>query len=430
MVTSKSKKYLFIMTSFALFALIAGCYRSKKHDSDIQTDDVHGEPRYDSDFLENGIDSATDQIELDNAEMVDGIEPNCLPMDARAVGQCEMTLDGFKWNGTNCVPLGSGCECQGEDCNRLFSSLEECIDNKLICYGDYCRPQQIALDMCINECPMRETGYLWDGKNCIEFSACGCTGQDCEKLYSSQEECEILHQSCDSTLCIKTGGMWFSEKAGLCGFTCGMPAPIDCLQPEGSCNCGAGKTFLSPEGCVDDETCGMRELCLATGGRFYPASECFCGFECGSPLPCGACLDSCDCGPGRNYLEGSGCVTDENCPPATDEQICTFTGGIWHEDDSCGNYHCGIPNYMEPCIAPGCDCGFLSNFDPETGCHYDASCVDKYEGQDCWGYGHSSSCREGLVCCPFISPGGVARCENPCCPSEDGCQEDGCFIVP
>lgn len=47
-----------------------------------------------------------------------------MPMDARGTGSCEKLL-GFAWDRTGCQPV-VGCECEGDDCDRLFQSPAQC----------------------------------------------------------------------------------------------------------------------------------------------------------------------------------------------------------------------------------------------------------------------------------------------------------------
>lgn len=60
----------------------------------------------------------------------------------------------------------------------------------------------------------------------------------------------------------------------------------------------------------------------------------------------------------------------------SDQELCTGTGGTW-DDGACGHYMCGIPN---PCDAliPGCDCGPTSNFVDGMGCVEDDECAGMF----------------------------------------------------
>ena len=57
---------------------------------------------------------------------------------------------------------------------------------------------------------------------------------------------------------------------------------------------------------------GEEALCLATGGVWDPIS---CGhYNCGQFPDCDAIIPGCNCGPGRNFENGVGCVDDPDCP--------------------------------------------------------------------------------------------------------------------
>jgi hypothetical protein len=51
----------------------------------------------------------------------------CAPQDARAIGPCGTELPGTVWDGAHCVPLGSGCACDGADCGAVYASLAGCV---------------------------------------------------------------------------------------------------------------------------------------------------------------------------------------------------------------------------------------------------------------------------------------------------------------
>ncbi|MHC4991957.1 MAG: hypothetical protein ACYTGC_13360, partial [Planctomycetota bacterium] len=52
-------------------------------------------------------------------------------------------------------------------------------------------------------------------------------------------------------------------------------------------------------------------LCEASGGTWDPTS---CGhYRCGVPPACNAIIPGCDCGSGRTFIPGVGCVIDDDC---------------------------------------------------------------------------------------------------------------------
>jgi hypothetical protein len=55
-----------------------------------------------------------------------------------------------------------------------------------------------------------------------------------------------------------------------------------------------------------------QEWCATTGGTWDPLA---CGhYDCGVPPECTAVIPGCDCGPGRNFETGIGCIDDPTCP--------------------------------------------------------------------------------------------------------------------
>jgi hypothetical protein len=50
------------------------------------------------------------------------------------------------------------------------------------------------------QCSGRE-GWLWNGLSCVWGRECVCTGEDCERVYGSQDACETAHIHCT-----KSGG--------------------------------------------------------------------------------------------------------------------------------------------------------------------------------------------------------------------------------
>jgi hypothetical protein len=44
-------------------------------------------------------------------------------------------------------------------------------------------------------CGGRE-GWLWNGISCIWGRECVCTGDDCQRVYASQDACETAHIQC------------------------------------------------------------------------------------------------------------------------------------------------------------------------------------------------------------------------------------------
>ncbi len=39
-------------------------------------------------------------------------------------------------------------------------------------------------------------GYLWNGISCIYGHECVCTGEDCQRVFATQDSCETAHIQC------------------------------------------------------------------------------------------------------------------------------------------------------------------------------------------------------------------------------------------
>jgi hypothetical protein len=220
--------------------------------------------------------------------------------------------------------------------------------------GVSCAPQEAAGRMCDGGGCATVLGWFWDGHDCFEEVGCECVGVDCDAGSASEAECEVLHATCDGALCSATGGSWFPATAGFCGFTCGQLSELDCFVPMDSCDCGPGRTFLSGTGCPEEPTaCDAGFVCRATGGTWLGAPGCYCPYRCGEELPeCYACGEVCDCGPYRNFDSLLGCVPDPLCTGAGRETACMSTGGTWH-DCTAGDPWCSCGDYL--CGRPNVD---------------------------------------------------------------------------
>jgi hypothetical protein len=145
----------------------------------------------------------------------------CTAMDAEAIpdpdlGSCFCML-GYAWDGSACVPL-TDCFCQGEDCNKLTLSLEQCqaahadctepvdtTQQRLSC-GDqalFAASHDACAAMDAEAVPDPDLGscfcmlgYAWDGSACVSLTDCFCQGEDCDKLTLSLEQCQAAHADC------------------------------------------------------------------------------------------------------------------------------------------------------------------------------------------------------------------------------------------
>ncbi len=359
-----------------------------------------------------------------------GNTADCEPQDAYAAGQCATVLPGVVFDGQHCVGLGSGCGCQGDDCQQVYDSVHACVADRMGCYEVNCQPTAVADDSCLDCDQSVYLGAFYNGRDCFELHGCACAGEGCERQFVSVAECDAVHAGCPANRCLATGGIYFPANAGFCGFQCGYPAPEICGQPIASCACPAGMTATPDGNCLADPACEEEDLCFATHGSWHPAAECYCGFFCGQPQPCDGCVDSCDCGPHRNFVLGQGCQLDPSCPAASQQAICEATSGNWLDCNPPGSPctshpFCGVSN-GGPFPTGGCNCGILGNFDEARGCVWDGSCVLGPAGQTCLGGSNSPQCRPGLACCNMCGTApGCPVCVNPCCVTNSTCYE-GC----
>jgi hypothetical protein len=111
------------------------------------------------------------------------------PMDARAVGACRQVL-GFAWTGRACRIL-SGCECEGEDCGRLYASEDDCRAGVVGC-------PPICEAMAVEPVGLCEKilGWRWDGTGCGPLVGCECAGAECDALFAGPDECAAAHAGC------------------------------------------------------------------------------------------------------------------------------------------------------------------------------------------------------------------------------------------
>ena len=120
------------------------------------------------------------------------------------------------------------------------------------------------------------------------------TGESEVCLASAQHDIRLT----DSSTPLVNEGLWYVLRA-----TNGCGVGTYGFNSEGS---ERGGPIL--ESCPTSEA----ELCHETGGWWDIDS---CGhYWCGQFPDCDAIIPGCDCGPGRNFVPGLGCVDDEDCP--------------------------------------------------------------------------------------------------------------------
>jgi hypothetical protein len=62
------------------------------------------------------------------------------------------------------------------------------------CLNTSCKAQDIHGPN--QNCNGGARGYMWTGISCIYTVACNCTGDDCQRLYQTQDGCETAHIHC------------------------------------------------------------------------------------------------------------------------------------------------------------------------------------------------------------------------------------------
>jgi hypothetical protein len=174
-------------------------------------------------------------------------------------------------------------------------------------------------------------------------------------------------------LCENTDGAWDEDSCG--HWVCGEVPLCAAIIP--GCNCGEGKVFDGGQGCVASPDCGdlgPDELCVSTGGDWLEGT---CGdWICGEEPLCEAIIPGCNCGKGMVFDAEEGCIASKDCDEAPGDdgkgKVCVNSGGMWLPA-TCGDWKCGNEPLCKA-IIPGCNCGPGQNFDPVKGCFKDPGC--------------------------------------------------------
>lgn len=184
---------------------------------------------------------------------------DCDPQQIIPVGDCEVPL-GWAWNGEACVEV-SGCECAGPDCDKLYDSLELCIDDHALC--ELTNPCAVDDAFAEGDCP-DSFGFAWTTDGCVEIVGCECVGLDCPWLPPTLAVCEEAHAECgdippnpcaalDEAECLDTAG---------CMTLSGSP-----LQDIDGGVCLAEPSF---QGCAEDSLCGEALTWACPEGQSNP----------------------------------------------------------------------------------------------------------------------------------------------------------------
>jgi len=142
-------------------------------------------------------------------------------------------------------------------------------------------------------------------------------GCDINGVWVPEGESAPAGDGCNTCSCLASGRVACTRIACAACQHDGKVHPVGETFPAGdgcnACTClSAGRVACTKKACP--ECFGERALCTRTGGRWDTRS---CGhYRCGNPPLCEAIIPGCDCGPGRSFVEGAGCMDDARCGPA------------------------------------------------------------------------------------------------------------------
>lgn len=235
--------------------------------------------------------------------------------------------------------------------------------------GRACEAEDARAELCPELLCDGPPSWHWDGERCLPIECGACVGEDCAASVVSEAECVAAHARCEPSLCRATMGtwLWWAEECG--HYECGFAPPAIC--------------------------------------------------EVGMPV--------CDCGDGRGFRAGVGCVPVPDCPevdPLPPDVLCAETRGSW--EPICCHAECGVRCPLA-CAEMACDCGPERVFDVLRGCVVGARCLERLPDEPCGG---RARCEEGTICCDDCGGAGCAgtpTCRYPLCvddPAIDACGND------
>jgi hypothetical protein len=156
----------------------------------------------------------------------------CAPMDVQVAAGPELPcLPGaptYYWNGNFCTPF-SGCQCAGEDCDKVYPTMAACDDSYRTCYEELGITGECETDV---DCKLTHRGCC-----------ASCGEQSFESLAATNAADEALWLYCP------TDG------------ACPPCVPGD-PTPEAAASCVEGRcTVTSICQPLDEDECGAAELC-------------------------------------------------------------------------------------------------------------------------------------------------------------------------
>lgn len=213
-----------------------------------------------------------------------------------------------------------------------------------------CAADEVTERLCGPICDGPDLFY-WAGDRCWQIDCGRCEGRDCGRGTLRRETCEEAHASCTPQLCRETGGDWLFA-ADFCGhFVCGRPTDLDCEVGMPVCNCGPGKTFFEGSGCVEIDGCvpdpevPTPEQLCTRSQGTWTTGIC-CPTHCGELCPLPCASDACHCGPSAVWSDLLGCVPTSEC----------YVDGL---GDALGPRH-RCEDGLIPCACTGSDCPGLT----------------------------------------------------------------------
>jgi hypothetical protein len=105
------------------------------------------------------------------------------------LGACAMSTEAGLTDGPPCGPVvcDEGLVCCNESCGVCTEPGGSCIDVEC---DDPTLPRCDAMDATpVGACDLH-LGIAFDGEECVSLSGCSCEGEDCDSLFMSPDECE------------------------------------------------------------------------------------------------------------------------------------------------------------------------------------------------------------------------------------------------
>lgn len=351
-----------------------------------------------NDFNVGQNDNNDNNDDNDNNGTTNDDEPGdiCEPWDAGGSGLCDMVI-GYGYDGDECVSLGSGCDCDGADCERVAPTKEGCLKQVRDCDQTCGDPDAEICDEYADfdpaACP-DDSAYTVVGcrPQCVDPSTCTvtdlvCPGPDEGYHYQSDDpdECE------------------------------GMDI-----------NCGPHETFFHHERCG----CG----CAETGGDCPDPDDPEVVYYDTDPDSCDSFVEWYGCGDDQQLFDdecGCGCIANEGdyeceideCPDGT---YCRFSDGSCQGETECRLLAADCTaDYTEVC---GCDEQFhvgSSSCAPQSNGVDHAPGPDYCIADDCPGLGVDHVDYQGFTD-EFCSEMGFPDCDEDQDPFDDEC---GCGCI-